>query len=367
MNEIAPPGNRPLPAPRIGWWALLLAVCGLTGLELVWRARGMEPSVDDSPTLWAVHRTAVPAGDPRAVVLLGGSRLHCAFDCDLFRERHPGRPLRHLAVDGLGSNGVLKHFADDPTFRGLAIVDTTESNLLDDPAFSAAYVDRADAGVSATVRLEEGLRARLEDRLVVGGRHTTWRRLLGRLAAGRGLPADTIPRMGPDRDQPCFYLRDGVPRAAVAGARATNEAAQRAKLAAPRPAPARFPAEVARVVGWTRAIAGRGGRVLFVRVPTGGAYAAFTGAFYPRAACWDPFAARIAAIPGCGAVHYEDVPVLAALELPDASHIDAADRPAFTAAVLAEVDRRGLLDPAADRSAAGRPAGRAYRGLARRP
>jgi hypothetical protein len=42
-------------------------------------------------------------------------------------------------------------------------------------------------------------------------------------------------------------------------------------------------------------------------------------------------------------LHFRDVPAMVRLPLPDTSHLDRRDAPAFTRALLDELGRRGLF------------------------
>ena len=124
------------PAGRVAGGAWRPAACAaavaaglLGGAEVFWRARGVVPTVDDTPGLWALHRRAVPgAGEPGAadaVVLAGNSRMHVGFDVDLARSRWPGRHVAQLAIDGVGPAGVLEDLAGDEAFVGSVVVNVS--------------------------------------------------------------------------------------------------------------------------------------------------------------------------------------------------------------------------------------------------
>ena len=60
---------------------------------------------------------------------------------------------------------------------------------------------------------------------------------------------------------------------------------------------------------------------------------------FPRALYWDTMARMTHA----ATIHFEDVPELARFDCPDDEHMDCRDAPAFTAALVSELGRRGLL------------------------
>jgi hypothetical protein len=83
----------------------------------------------------------------------------------------------------------------------------------------------------------------------------------------------------------------------------------------------------------------RGGKVIFARFPTSGEHRVLDERYYPRREYWDRFAARTPAL----AIHFDDVPALSRFELPDTSHLDSRDTPAFTEALIEELARRGVI------------------------
>ena len=82
-----------------------------------------------------------------------------------------------------------------------------------------------------------------------------------------------------------------------------------------------------------RAIRARGGQVLFFCSATSGAHLLADQQGYPRAQYWDRFAREIAEPNGARAIYALDIPAIAALPLPDSSHIDQRDRAEFTEAM----------------------------------
>jgi hypothetical protein len=79
----------------------------------------------------------------------------------------------------------------------------------------------------------------------------------------------------------------------------------------------------------------RGVPVVFVRPPSNGAYYAFEQQALPRAHTWAPLLQRTGA-PG---IHFEDYRQLQGYQLPEWSHLAAADATRFTAALVPLVER----------------------------
>ena len=324
-----------------------LAAAALGGAELLWRARGVRPSMPDSAELWAWQRLSVgdaagSEGDrAEPTVLAGSSRVQWGFDPETFARRFPGRRLVQLSVVGDDATAALADLAADESFRGTVVAGFLEEPPVPSPGSAVAdYARVADRGLGVVERAELDVQAAAAG-LTVRRTECSWQKLLAGLLKGRGLPGNTRWTRGFDRHLrlvPGRRAADGVP------------------IDPWRDVPAdRWTAEAWRVrtdaqLAAARRIAARGGRVIFVRFPTAGRLRERVAERYPKQEFWDGFAARLAgarlaaadAAPGrLAAVHYEDVPALRAFDCPDGSHLSLDDRPAFTAALLDELERRG--------------------------
>ena len=75
-----------------------------------------------------------------------------------------------------------------------------------------------------------------------------------------------------------------------------------------------------------RAIEARGGKVVFVRLPSDGGFLSFESQHYPRAAFWD----QLINDTGCQGIHFQDYPELKNYLCPEWSHLTEADAIQFT-------------------------------------
>jgi hypothetical protein len=73
----------------------------------------------------------------------------------------------------------------------------------------------------------------------------------------------------------------------------------------------------------------RGVPVVFVRPPSNGDYLAFENRIMPRERSWEPLLAHVG-VPG---IHFEDHADMQGLELPEWSHLSAADAERYTEAL----------------------------------
>ena len=90
-----------------------------------------------------------------------------------------------------------------------------------------------------------------------------------------------------------------------------------------------------------RRIEARGGRVVFFREPATEEHLDIDERAFPRELYWDAYA-RVAP---ATMIEFRDEPVFAHFPLPDTSHIDGVDVPAFTLALAQVLERRKLVPP----------------------
>ena len=309
-----------------------LAAGALCGAEAYWRARGVRPTVPDSPALWALHRSAV-GGDPDVVALLGSSRMRAGFDLATFRRRFPGRPVVQLAIGGNNPEPVLADLAADRRFVGSVVVSFREEPTHPDFAGrTREYLAAAETPDGPGARWGLRLGSAVRERAALLSAAVGWRELLVRVRAGRW-PGPSRGAQSFDREVTNLFRPGGADR--------TFDPSR--DLAGSGWAATDYRARAHSMLAAARTITSRGGRAAFVRFPTSGWQRDRTDHAFPRDAFWDRFAARAADIPGVVLLHYEDVPTLRGFTLPDDSHLNGPDKPAFTAALLDELERRGAL------------------------
>jgi hypothetical protein len=322
--------------------AMLLAVVLVGCWELGWRAFGATPAQRNSDGAWAEQRRRINVGEGDATVLIGSSRV--LFDVQLpVWERLAGERPIQLALEGTSPLPFLEDLADDPAFTGRLLVGVTpgtffgaagrrsdlvgyyhgqgpsqrsghwlSSRLLEpvfaflDPDFALATVVRRQAWPA-----RPGLSTRMDVRkLMTSGadRNTTLWRKVEVDPAYRDL-ARRIWAQGFDRPPPAI---------------ATPEKRQRM-----------IDEQIERAAAAVARLRARGVPVVFVRPPSSGPYLASENELWPRARTWNRLLQRTGA-PG---IHFEDHADLQGLELPEWSHLSAADAERYTMALLPHVER----------------------------
>lgn len=342
-------------APDAAWGrilglALLLALGLAAATEIGLRVKGIRPTVPDSAALWSRQRER--AWHPRALVLIGASRMQLDVDLDVLRERTGLEPIQ-LAIDGTSFVPVLLDLGADNAFRGTVLVDFTDQSAFDPGtdadalAWLKAHRDSAFA-VAPSAWIEGRLAAFARRRLAAFADGATpissWtQRILGR--GGERQYLETRP----DRSRLADYRQVQMPEFRYE--RALRHI-RRGDLATPGITAAHLDAAIADAIATTmpaqpgageearlaaigqavERIQARGGRVVFVRLPTDGFVRDYDRVRWPEAQFEMRFRERVAA----PWIDSADHPSLAIFATPDGSHLDRRDRPAFSAA-LAEV------------------------------
>ena len=320
------------------WFLAGLLLVVMSGsLELFWRQAGHFATVNDDEGLWAEARSQID-DDPRTVVLVGLSRMQLDVSSEPFRARYPGRKLVRLESPQRHPVSALEDLARDPEFRGTVIASISmpwvregvyrgfeqELSYLQDRYGWNARFNRKLATIIQSHVVFTNPRLRLRDVIEDAVR------------TGR-LPDPHFLLTHPDRSRAGYLLL----RSDYAGVAKMIEAASRNRHSEQHISPESLLTELRHVDEMAERIRMRGGRVIFVRLPTTGNLWDIDESHYPRAQYWDVFS-RQTRTP---TLHFQDVPSLAAFECPDGSHLDAKDRHAFTEALLDEFVQRGWLTP----------------------
>jgi hypothetical protein len=103
----------------------------------------------------------------------------------------------------------------------------------------------------------------------------------------------------------------------------------------PEELPGVIEAQITRAVAVVEKLRARGVEVVFVRPPSNGRYLEYENRDFPREKTWDVLLERTGA-PG---IHFEDYPDQQGLELPEWSHLSAADAERYTEALYRSVER----------------------------
>lgn len=337
--------TRPVPAQcwaRIGLLVLALECALVCGWEVFWRHQGFIPGdYEDTPALWALQRKRATGN---ATVLIGSSRMWEDVDLGEWQRTTGDRPVQ-LAIAGRNPQPVLDDLAADPSFQGLVVCEVTPYLFYVEPQeFTTAFIHKGRSQTlsqRASNRLAMGLERLLafidsETRL-----STLWKRLPLPLRAGT-LPVREVPKgheMQADRGARMWRRIE-----TDASYRALFQRLWLFYAGGPQPTLEDRPPSLAtaypgivgivdrasiRVANDVARIRARGGEVVFVRFPSSGPVYTSEIRGFPRALSWEPLLRRSHAT----GVNFADYPQLQGYNLPEWSHMSAADAPRFTRAL----------------------------------
>ncbi|MGA9333790.1 MAG: hypothetical protein WBV39_05880 [Rudaea sp.] len=331
--------SRHASAPR--WsltWVLAIVVASaiVCAMEWHWRVHDYKPHIRDSAQLWSIQRDRVYPTDSVSLALLGASHIEYAIDMKLLKRLLPRyRPVM-LAYNGHDALATLRDLARDTAFHGVVLCDIDArglSNYYDGD--QQAFVDYYHHGWSPSWHVHRLLLTDWQRVAIVGWTPFGAVEWVKRWIDHGPEPWRSPVRFHSDRSGDIDFSQ--VDDAAMA--RGFVNGLHEDLLKHPREPASQWLAELTRVRRWCDAIRRRGGKVIFFRTPTsGGLYAAENAAF-PRADYWD----RLSDAVRSPTLHALDVSFFRNLVLPDGSHVDYHDKPAYTRALVQTLVQRGLL------------------------
>lgn len=320
---------------------LLAGLLLILALENVLRLKGAEPNVKDTAELWASERARASALGKDALILVGSSRIQLDLDLALLEEMTGLKPVQ-LAIDGSPYLEVLEHLADDPEVTGTILISTTLLKLV-----PGKYNRRVNDWISTydteyrglwSPRFEQRLTAGLQSVSTLYANSLPIEELIKRLVKQGDMPKiflKTYPSRERDADyslvrMPDYYLmrvQRNLGHTVPPSAYVSIEAYREAILGITRDNYRKFsidPSKYRRIRMAVESLQGRGAKVVISRFPQSGLIEEMTEIRYPKQ-LWqsvvNDFDAYI--------IDYRDFPELH-FELPDGSHLDKTQKPAFT-------------------------------------
>jgi len=342
-----PPLEFERPIPQIPWRGItvivvVVVIAAACAWEFYCRSIGYGPTLNDNEDLWTINRQRIK---PESVVIIGDSRGWYDLDLDELQKGLGKRPVQ-LAMGGGCAYPVLADLAADKTFHGTIICSFVPWLFFAPPG--TPPMERGEKAVRRShtqtpaqcasqyfaMPLEEHVAFLKQEELTLDD-------LLKRLPT----PNRSDARV-PPRTPPYFGTLDRERRARMTEecARPGSELQKRIQqiwlpLFTPPPPPSYIPTDVfmakmkdaiekrARdTIAAVEKLRGRGGKVVFVRLPVSGGLKALEDKTTPRNQTWDPL------LQGTGApgIYFEDFPELAGFNCPEWSHLSAGDSVEFS-------------------------------------
>ncbi|MFC5578859.1 hypothetical protein ACFPOA_12655 [Lysobacter niabensis] len=334
----------PQPWGRILLGALVLFLLSMAAWEAYWRDFGAVPGYRNSNGAWAEQRRRLDAGEGGKTVLVGSSRILFDVQLPVWEQLSGERPIQ-LALEGTSPVPVLEDLAQDPAFTGRLVVGVAPDLFFSGFAYrgeAIAHYHRQGpsqrSGHWLSKRLLEPYFAFYDPDFALATvvRRQDWplRPQMRKDTRVRKL----MVQDSPDRNTHMWRKVevDAPYRALARSIWAENFTGPPPPMMdTPEKARALVAAQIERASKAVATLRARGVRVVFVRPPSNGAYYAFEQKAMPRAQTWDVLLQRTGA-PG---IHFEDYPQLQGYELPEWSHLTAADARRFTAQLQPLVER----------------------------
>ncbi|KQY55179.1 hypothetical protein ASD14_00265 [Lysobacter sp. Root494] len=334
----------PQPWGRILLGAALLFLLLMAAWEAYWRDFGAVPGYRNSNGAWAEQRRRIDQGEGSKTVLIGSSRI--LFDVQLpVWERLSGERPIQLALEGTSPVPVLEDLAKDPNFTGRLVIGVAPDLFFSGFAYRGEAIEHFHkqgpsqrSGHWLSKRLLEPYFAFYDPDFALATviRRQEW-------PQRSGLRRDTRVRKlmvqyGPDRSTRMWRKVE-----VDASYRALARSIWTERLTGPPPPMMDTPekaqqlaaAQIDRAARAVATLRARGVRVVFVRPPSAGDYYAFEQKALPRARTWDVLLQRT----GATGIHFEDHAQLQGYELPEWSHLTAADARRFTTQLQPLVER----------------------------
>ena len=329
-----------LEGPWLKTWLLAIAVtlAVLAGWELSLRRMGYRPTVVDDEALWAEQRNRVYTDCcEKAVVLLGDCRVLLGLMPQVLQAGFPGYRVVQLAVQETSPIAALRDLAADERFNGIVVCGLNARLLCKDMwDTQQRYVDYYHNNYGLNAKLNRSFSTLMQRTFAAIHSQLRLDDLVIRLAQGQPLPSPYYLETREDRSRLADYRRVDLQVHRKWAYDRTRWLSNDRDL----PGTAEWLHDAMEVEQWVKAIQDRGGRVVFVQLPTTGQLYSYDEIIFPKKMYWDAFAARTSAL----CIHFKDVPQLAGFDCPDLSHLDRADAPRFTTELGTVLAARELLD-----------------------
>jgi hypothetical protein len=327
------------PVLRPLWIALTLTTLFMLGLELRLAQLDYQPSIVDTADRWMKQRIRASGLGNKALIVIGASRIQLGVDMSTLRLETGLEPVQ-LSVLGSSPVTVLAGLAADPTITGTILVDYYDGFAMADTAlqYQKAYERKLASnplltiGDNIEVRLTELVRDNL--RSYAGGATPFSSLQFAISGKKRQLYLTTLPDRSRRADysrvpMPAFYHRNVMRSLNISFDANTPdmENVLRQKVSAvTRVDNRQFLQESLGVRRMVAAIRNRGGKVIFVKMPTSGMVEEIESRQFPRHEFWVPFLQLVGA-PG---IWTPDWLGAFSVKTPDGSHLDFRDQIHFT-------------------------------------
>ncbi len=320
----------------IAWLiALCLVAVTLGAVEYRWRGRDYRPTILDSTLLWSVQRDRVYAQSQTPLLLLGASRIAFGVDMNVMRELLPRYLPIMLAVNAHYPLATLRDLAEDENFHGVILCDVDSVGLLREyNEMQREYVQYFHRQWTPSWHAHRLLLNVWQAHALIADPAFSFVASARRWLDGAGEPFHNYIHFHADRNGDLDFSRTDAE--AIKHHFADNLKGNIAGM--PKRTADEWLSDLAPVSAWAKRINARGGRVIFFQSPTHGLERSTVDRLMPPELYWNRFAATVA-----NSLDAVLEPSLNAFPLPDDSHLDYHDKPAYTRALIDVLVAHGWL------------------------
>lgn len=336
---------------RLFWLSSLITFLFVGLWESYVRLLGYDATLNSAnKDLWAKVRAELEKSDPSRTVIVGSSRIQFDFDlktyADYFRTQEPIQ----LALSGSNPIPMLEHIAYKSKASGKVLIGVTPQ-----------YFFEAKGGPAAQSRPRQFLEYYQNLTIAQRINFFLWKPLdlhlaflqeehfkLNSLIKSLNIPNRPAPNDINSSTSIPYFLRVKSNRRATIWEKMDEQLTtkiQQIWISKQTPAletsdltDAKFKKTVEAnnedylegIAKAVKIIQDRGGKVIFIRLPSSGKLREMENQFFPRSLFWE----QILAVTGAKGIHFEDYPELSGFECPEWSHLTEEDSLKFTRNLL---------------------------------
>ena len=320
--------------------AILLGLGLLAAWEWHWQSQGYLSELDDNKALWAINRAKVDDLSSDDVVVLGSSRAHFDLQLNEWEETSGRRPIM-LASDGTTPSPVFKDIVENTDFDGTVVIGIAPGLFFSPPGkgfmwnraqvridhfYNQTYAQKANHYLSLPLERSFSF---------LNGSEEQWsddidlKTLVNKFQFGNrtggppDIPFNNFGFVDKDRNVTMFEKT----KTDTAFANTVITAWRVFGSGAP---PATLEPILEFYNEWIPKFKSRGGKVVFLRLPSSGSFRERELENIPREKFWDAFLAETNS-PG---YHFEDYPQLSKFICPEESHLYTPDARILTKELL---------------------------------
>jgi hypothetical protein len=305
-------------------FAILIIFFVLGSWEIFWRIHEFKPYIEDNIHIWHLQRSKVSKNT--RFVFMGSSRAQLGLHPDVFTEQFKDSPV-NLSIDGNPPFPVLNDLANDDKFSGIVFCSILPQWLAEktpEKNRSSKWVRKYHKKTILS-QIDTYLSILIQKTFVFKNPGLSPKNLTKQIKK-KQWPALPYSPMRLDRFREARFTNENTQKILFSRIKREKEISQQSEIISIQ----EFYERINAVKKDIKKIKQRGGKVIFIRMPSSGKIREIEAATWPRVKYWDVFADNISE----PAIHFEDFRELKNFHCPDGSHLDVTDAKKFTSQLL---------------------------------